>query len=203
MKKIIALAMAAVASLSLFTSCGTGKGAATSATQSKSANPFGETFDVPCAIFDTREKFAATGIYKGSSNQKGECHKYALENAKALIRAKYHHTYKGMISDYSSTIGNNRGNDITTKMEQAGDQVINAVLNDALESCFKFGAVQDDGMVECYVAIEIYKDELANKVTKKVADVLTKDEKLEIRFQEEEFRKKMEERMANYKDEHQ
>lgn len=158
---------------------------------------------MPCAIYDTREKFAATGIYKGSSNQKGECHKFALENAKSLIRAKYHHTYKGMISDYSSTIGNNRGNDISTKLEQAGDQVINAVLNDALETCTKFGAVQDDGMVECYVAIEIYKDELANKVTKKVADVLTKDEKLEIRFQEEEFRKKMEERMANYKDEHQ
>lgn len=162
--------------------------------------PFGEVYSMPCEIHDTKEKFAATGIYKGSSNQKGECHLNAIANAKAIIREKYRHAYKGMISDYSSTIGNNRGNDISTKLERAGDVVIEAVLNDAYEVCSKFSSVQDDGMIECYVSIEIYKDELADKVSKQVANVLTDDEKLKINFQEEEYRKRMEERMMNYKE---
>lgn len=162
--------------------------------------PFGEVYSMPCEIHDTKEKFAATGIYKGSSNQKGECHLNAIANAKAIIREKYRHAYKGMISDYSSTIGNNRGNDISTKLERAGDVVIEAVLNDAYEVCSKFSSIQDDGMIECYVSIEIYKDELADKVSKQVANVLTDDEKLKINFQEEEYRKRMEERMMNYKD---
>ncbi len=157
---------------------------------------------MPCGEFhDTKEKFAATGIYRGSSYQKGQCHLNAIANAKAVIREKYHHSYQGMISDYSSTIGNNRGNDIATKLERAGDVVINAILNDAFEVCTKFSAVQDDGMIECYVAIEIYKEEIAEKVSKQVADVLTKEEKEQINFNEYNYRKQMEERMKNYKEE--
>lgn len=180
----------------LFASCGTQK----QAVKAPSNAPFGEVYDMPCSIHDTREKFAATGIYKGSSNQKGECHLNAIANAKALIREKYRHAYKGMISDYSSTTGSNRGNDIATKLERAGDAVIEMVLNDAYEVCTKFSGVQDDGMVECYVAIEIFKDELADKVTKKVADVLSKDEKIQIEFKEDEFRKKMESRFMDFKE---
>lgn len=180
----------------LFISCGTQKQAVKSAPTA----PFGEVYDMPCSIHDSREKFAATGIYKCSSNQKGECHLNAIANAKALIREKYRHAYKGMISDYSSTSGNNRGNDIVTKLERAGDAVIEMVLNDAYEVCTKFSNVQDDGMIECYVAIEIYKDELADKVAKKVANVLTDEEKMKIDFKEDEYRKRMEERMMNFEE---
>lgn len=186
-------------SATLFTSCGTQK----EAVKKAPAAPFGEVWEMPCSIHDSKEKFAATGIYKGSSNQKGECHLNAIANAKALIREKYRHAYRGMISDYSSTIGNNRGNDISTKLERAGDAVIEMVLNDAYEVCTKFSAVQDDGMIECYVAIEIYKDDLANRVAKKVADVLTDEEKMKIEFKESEFRNRVEERMKNFSEDKQ
>ena len=56
-------------------------------------------------------------------------------------------------------------------------------------------------MVECYVAIEIYKEELAEKVSKKVADILTDEEKERINFNEYNYRKEMEERMNKYKEE--
>ena len=164
-------------------------------------NPFGQTFSLPCAIKDTRDKFAATGIYRGSSYQKGQCHIEAIANAQAVIREKYHHAYNGMISDYSASIGNNRGNDITNKMERAGDRVLDMMLNDAMEVCSQFSEVYDDGMVECYVAIEIDKGELSTNVSKQVADVLTQEEKDRIRFDEYNFRKEMEERMKNYKEE--
>lgn len=178
-------------------SCGTQKQIA----NAQPKNPFGQTYSLPCNVKDTRDKFAATGIYRGSSYQKGQCHIEAIANAQAVIREKYHHTYNGMISDYSATIGNNRGNDISTKMERAGDRVLDMMLNDAMEVCSQFSEVFDDGMIECYVAIEIDKGELANKVAKQVNDVLTQDEKDRIRFDEYNFRKEMEERMKNYKEE--
>ncbi len=182
----------------LISSCGGSKNATGTA---RDKNPFGRTYKMPCGdYFDTKEKFAATGIYRGSSYQKGEVHIQALENAKAVIRSKFHHVYKGMISDYSSSIGNNRGNDISAKMERAGDAVLDLVLNDTYEKCIEWGRVEDDGHIECYVAIEIEKGELASKVSKKVADVLTEDEKNKIKFDEYNYRKQMEERMKAYND---
>lgn len=194
--------MAATALVVTLSSCGGAKQVVGGQAQ-KSQNPFGETFSVPCEVYDTKSDFAATGIYRGSSYQKGECQLNALENAKQMVYAKYHHVYNGMISNYSSSIGNNRGNDISTKLERAGDQVVKAILNDIYAECVKFSAVADDGMIECYVAIKVPKGEIAEKVSKKVADVLTEDEKEKINFNEYNYRKQMEERMKNYKEEKQ
>ena len=80
---------------------------------------------------------------------------------------------------------------------------MDVILNDAMAVCQKFSAVQADGMIECYVAIKIPKGEIAEKVARKVADVLTDEEKEEIGFQEYNYRKQMEERMKNYKAENQ
>ena len=198
MKKIIYVIVAS-AMLLLNSSCGSKQNVVGQTSQN--AAPFGEVYSMPCGnVKDTPEKFAAVGIYRGSSYQKGECHLNAIANAQAIIREKYHHAYKGMISNYNSTIGNNRGNDIATKLERAGDVILDAMLNDAYEVCTKFSNVFDDGMIECYVGIEIPKGELAEKVSKKVADVLTDEEKDKINFNEYNYRKQMEERMRNYKD---
>lgn len=172
--------------------------------QPNGGNPFvGGAYEAPCQVLDTKDHFAATGIYRGSSMQMGELQKYAQRNAISIIREKFHHSYKGMVSEYSSSIGNNRGNDIANKIESAGDQIIDIMLNDAYASCVKYSSVFDDGTVQCYVAIEIPKGEIAEKVSKKVADVLTEDEKEKINFNEYNYRKQMEERMKNYKEEKQ
>ena len=191
MKKMNFLVAIATVCVCFLSGCNASKNVAVQ-NNTRGGNPFGETFALPCA---------ATGVYRGSSYQKGECILNALENAKQQVYAKYHHSYKGMISNYSSTVGNNRGNDIATKLERAGDQVMDVILNDAMAACRRFGQVQDDGMIECYVAIKIPKGEIAEKVAKKVADVLTDEEKEEIGFQEYNYRKQMEERMKNYKEE--
>lgn len=195
MKKIFFLATFAIA----IAACGTPKNVPTQ-NLAKSTAPFGETYSLPCEVFDTDDEFAATGIYRGSSYQKGECQLNALENAKQIVYAKYHHAYNGMISNYSSTIGNNRGNDISTKLQRAGDQVVKAVLNDIKACCVKFSGVQEDGMIECYIGIKVPKQALAAQVAKTVADVLTADEKMQINFEEDQYRKQMEERFAAYKE---
>ena len=195
MKKTMILAVAAIA----LAACGAPKNVPAQA-QTKTAAPFGETYSLPCEVYDTNDEFAATGIYRGSSYQKGECQLDALENAKQLVYAKYHHAYNGMISNYSSTIGNNRGNDIATKLQRAGDQVVKAVLNDIQACCIKFSGVQEDGMIECYVGIKVPKQAIAAQVAKTVADVLTPDEKMQINFEEDQYRKQMEARFNEYKE---
>lgn len=186
----------------LVSSCGTTKKTTTQSLVSSASNsPFGEVYSMPCEVYDTDTEFAATGIYRGSSYQKGECQLNALENAKQLVYAKFKHTYNGMVSNYSNSIGNNRGNDIETKLERSGDQVVKAILNDIQASCIKFSGVQADGSIECYVAIKVSKRVIADQVTKSISDNLTLDEKNRINFNEYNYRKEMEERMKNYREE--
>lgn len=196
MKKVLILTAIAMTMIS----CGAAKTAVVQA-QPQNTAPFGEVYSMPCEVYDTPEEFAATGIYRGSSYQKGECQLNALENAKQLVYAKYHHSYNGMISNYSSSFGSNRGNDIKTKLQRVGDAVIEAMLNDIQACCVKFSGVQDVGMVECYVAIKVPKQALAAKVAKTVADVLSPEEKEEINFEEYQYRKLMEQRFNEYKEE--
>lgn len=200
MKKITVLAASAL--VAVLCSCGGSKQVAESGA-TKSENPFGETYEAPCQVYDTKDNFAATGIYRGSSMQRAELEDNAQELAKRLIRGKFSHSYKGMISDYSSTIGNNRGNDINTKLERAGDQILDIVMNDIAAKCIRFSKVFDDGTQECYVAIEVPKEVIAEKVARQVADVLTEEEKEKINFNEYNYRKQMEERLRNYKEEQQ
>ena len=197
MKKYIILMVVAMVA----TACGAQKRVpAQTQVSSQSSAPFGEVYSPPCEVYDTDNEFAATGIYRGSSYQKGECQLNALENAKQLVYAKYHHAYNGMISNYSSTIGNNRGNDIATKLQRAGDQVVKVVLNDIQACCIKFSSVQEDGMIECYVGIKVPKQAIAAQVAKTVAEVLTPDEKMQINFEEDQYRKQMEQSFNDYKE---
>lgn len=200
MKKMNFIAVIAMMVVAL-TACGSKKQVAQSSALSGGANPFGVTVAPPCEIYDTPTEFAATGIFRGSANQKQEVHKNALLNAQEIIRLKMKHAYKGMVSDYSSSVGNNKGNDIERKMTSAGDRIIDAIINETSENCLRFGEVQADGHLECYVSIKISKQEVAQKVAQEVQDKLTQEEKDRIGFNEQEYRKQMEQRFQQYKDE--
>ncbi len=196
MNFIAVIAMMVVA----LTACGSKKQVAQSSVPSGGANPFGVTVAPPCEIYDTPTEFTATGIFRGSANQKQEVHKNALLNAQEIVRLKMKHVYKGMVSDYSSSVGNNKGNDIERKMNSAGDRIIDAIVNETAENCLRFGEVQSDGHLECYVSIKISKQEVAQKIAQEVQDKLTQDEKDRIGFNEQEYRKQMEQRFQQYKE---
>lgn len=198
MKKTFFSIAAVVIVAVLNISCGTQNQLAK---QNKAGSPFGDVYEAPCTVYDTNEEFAATGIYRGSMNQKGEVHKYALQNAQSIIRMKIKHAYKGMVSDYSSSIGNNAGNDIEAKVTMAGDQIIDAVVNNTAECCVKYGSVADDGHIECYVAIKIAKNDLSEKIAKEVSNKLSDEEKMRINFNEALYREQMNKRFEQYKEE--
>ena len=163
-------------------------------------NPFGQTYSTPCEIYDSPSEFTANGIFTGSSRQMGEVQKYALENAQEIVRLKMKHAYKGMVSDYSSTHGNDKGNTLEKKISSAGDRIIDAVVNETMESCKSWSKIDDAGQITCYVAIRIPKADLAAKVAKEVQNQLTPDEKTRIDFDVSVYRKQMEERFKQFQE---
>ncbi len=168
----------------------------------KTQNPFGETFEAPCQVYDTKQDFAASTSFRGSSMQRNEVQKGALLAAQELIRLKMQHAYKGMVSEYSASVGNNRGNDVERKMTSAGDRIIDAIINETMQSCTRWSEIYDDGDIECYIAIEISKEETARRISQEVKDHLTQDEKDRIGFNEEVYREKMQKRFEEYQETH-
>lgn len=193
--KVKLFLMGMALSIALMTaSCGMHKQTA----QSNSTNPFGDTYEAPCQELDSETEFGATGIYKCSAAQKGDAQMYALQNAQQIVRMKMQHAYKGMVSNFSQSHGGNAGNDVQSKMTIAGDQAIDAIINDTRATCVKFSGIDERGDIECYVGIRISKQELAKRVSERVSNALSDDEKLRIGFNEKKYREDMEARFKAF-----
>jgi hypothetical protein len=82
-------------------------------------------------------------------------------------------------------------------VERAGTQIIDRIINDTKATCGpKFSSVDDKGDVICFIGIKISKKQLATAIT----DHVSKDEELKIRFNEQEFRKRMDENFKKFKE---
>ncbi len=190
MKK--SLMLVALVATVLMTACNSSKKVA-----DPKNSPFGDVYEMPATEIDTEEYFGATGIAYGPQNRMDVLQTTALTNAQNIIRQKMSHAYKGAIDDYSNYMGNSVGNDAVNKVERAGTQVIDAIIGETQASKGPlFSAVDDKGNVTCYVGIRIYKKTISDKV----AERLSKDEELKIRFDEEQFRKRMEESFEKFKE---
>lgn len=193
MKKIFVMAVMAAA---LLASCGTQK-QVVMASNSRSASPFGDVFEVPAAENDTEEYFGATGIASGSKARMGDLQLDALANAQNMIRQKMKHAYKGAVDDYMVRFGNNAGSDIQSKLERGGTQIIDVIVNETQASKGPlFSNVDEKGNVTCYIGIRISKKTMADKI----ADYVSEDEELKIRFQESQFRQRMKESFKEFKE---
>ena len=199
-KNIFFSVIALVAGMCVMTSCGGSSKQVAQPTPQRVAeavNPFaGGVYEAPGFEPDTEEYFAALGIANGPQTRMDVLQLSALTNAQNVVRQKLKHAYKGIVSDYSNYIGNNAGSDAQVHVERAGDQIIDAVVNDTRAQSLKFSGVDEKGHVSCYCGIRIYKKQLADKI----ADVVSEDEELKIRFKEQEFRKYMQEKFKEYKE---
>lgn len=188
--------LATMVAMMFLVSCGTTK-PATVANNTHSGSPFGDVYEVPAAEHDTDDYFGATGIASGPKARMDVLQMAALTNAQNIVRQKMQHAYKGAIDDYSSYIGNNAGSDAVNKVERAGTQIIDAIVNDTQATKGPmFSAVDEKGNVTCYVGIRVSKKAIAEKIT----DYVSEDEELKIRFKEDQFRQKMEENFKKFKE---
>jgi hypothetical protein len=162
-----------------------------------STNPFGgETYSMPTFEPDTEDFFAASGIAEGPRQRMDVLQQEALTNAQNVIRQKMKHAYQGMISDYSNYMGINANSDAAIKVERGGNQIIDVVVNETMARDVKFSGVDDKGHVTCFVGIRIYKKSIADKI----ADQISKDDELKLRFNEDQYRKYMQEKFKEYKE---
>lgn len=199
MKKFFILT-AAVATMAL-TSCGLSKQTAQNtigASKPVSVNPFGETYSAPITGYNTNdESFGAIGIAYGSRFRVAELQTLAMTNAQNLIRQQMAHAYRGAITDYMNAVGNNNGTDIESKIERAGTQLINTMVNEVKNSSEpKFSGIDEKGNMTVYIGIRVSKKEFINRV----ADNVSNDEELRIRFKEDQFRKSMEQEFEKFKE---
>lgn len=195
MKKNLFIMVAFVAGVSVLTSCGGTSKQVVAPTQA--VNPFASgAYSAPGFEPDTDEYFAGWGTANGPQTRMDVLQLSALTNAQNAVRQKLKHAYKGMVSDYSNYIGNNNGSDAQIHVERAGDQIIDAVVNETQAKTLNFSGVDDKGRLNCYIGIRIYKKQLADKI----ADAVSEDEELKIRFKEQEFRKYMQEKFKEYKE---
>ena len=202
MRKIFTFAAVLCAAM-MMVSCGASKKAATTyapAAPQASNNPFGDVYEAPCAEFDTPEYFAATGIAVGAKARMADLQRLALANAQQIIRQKMEHAYKGAVADYLNSVGTNAGTDVESKLEAGGDQIMDLIVNETSATCGpKYSGVDDKGNVTCFIGIRIPKKALAETIVENVADNVSDDEELKIRFKEDEFRKRTLENFERFK----
>lgn len=194
MKNLFLMATMVVAMV--LSACGGQQMVVQNNTSNKSGNPFGETYEMPAAEYDTDDSFGATGISSGPKMRMDVIQKASLANAQELVRQKMKHAYKSMLSNYSNYIGTNAGADAERKMEDGGDQIIDVIVNDTKATKVVWSAVDDKGNITCYTGIRVDKKVMADAIS----DFVSEDEELKIRFKEELFRKKMNEALKNYKE---
>lgn len=183
-----------------FVSCGSNKQATQSyesARTKPTTNPFGGDFySMPTFEPDTEEYFAASGTANGARERMDVLQQAALANAQNIIRQKMKHAYQGMVSNYSNYMGMNSKSDAVTKIEQGGNQIIDGIVNETMARDIKFSGVDEKGNVTCFVSIRIYKKQMADKI----ADQISQDEELKLRFNEDQYRKYIQEKLKEYKD---
>ena len=199
MKRIFLLT--AIMATLTFASCGLSKQTTQNtigAHQEVSVNPFGKTYEAPVTGYNTTdEAFGALGIAYGSRYRIAELQTLAMTNAQNLIRQQMAHAYRGAITDYMNAVGNNNGTDIESKIERAGTQLINTMVNEVKNSSEpKFSGIDEKGNLTVYIGIRVSKKEFINRV----ADNVSNDEELRIRFKEDQFRKSMEKEFEKFKE---
>lgn len=144
-------------------------------------------YDLPCHESDTDEYFAAVGVARGSAYRMDVLQTSALTNAQNSVRQRLQHLYKGVIADYSNDIGLNKGSNMQNKVERAGTQVIDRMVNDTRVVCGpKFTPEDERGETKCFVGIRINVKQLVNAI----ANEITRDDELRVRFDEAKFREK-------------
>ena len=160
MKTNLFIVMALVAGISVMTSCGSQKTvvAQTPAATSNPSftSPFGPTTQTPLFRPSDKDYWYEVGMASGPRARMGQIRIAALRNGQQLIREEMKHAYKGMVSEYSNSIGNNGGTDFEEKAEAAGDKIIDVIVNNT-DPIDEQSNMDEKGIVTFYRLIRISK----------------------------------------------
>jgi len=146
---------------------------------------------MPCAEFgkDTKDYYAGVGVGENTNMQAARI--AALEGAKDIVKRKIGGLVTGLSADYSRVMtGGAAQNDVQNIIEGEMYTTLNKMLNDAEQVCEKMYKT-NSGTYQAHIAIKISKEELIDKT----ATALSQNDKLEMEFNRDQFRKWMREHM--------
>ena len=180
----------------LLASCGGNKQVVQS--ERRYTNPFeGGAFDVPCAVYDDDEYFAATGFARGSFARQGELQRLALSNGQEMVAQKIRHAVQGQITSYFESTGSNEATDIDANTESKIVSDIMTIVNNTSHCCLKFSGVDEKGNTTCYIGIKVEKQVIADAVTEN----LSQSKKDDIRRRSDEFAPHLTKGLKEYREE--
>ena len=163
----------------------------------KAVKESGETLiEVYCSgpeFFANAEYFRANQV--GESVDQATAKKKALSNARADLASSVETTIKGVIDNYVNSRELNNIEEAEERFESLTREVINQKLTGVKTICEKTTKT-DDGKYKTYVALELAGDELMNAMN----DRLSKDAKLKIDYDYEQFKKTFDEEMKKFEE---
>lgn len=145
----------------------------------------GVSVSLPClsSSIDDDDYYRDLGI--GTHLNPQMARKAAVKAAQSMIKERLNGIVKGISKDYSGIVSGQAPSDkVQGIIEGEFTTVIEKMLNDADKTCEDLVKLED-GNYRSYYAIQIFKKELVNKV----ADALSQEQELEIKFNREQFRK--------------
>ena len=163
----------------------------------KAVKESGETLiEVYCSgpeFFANAEYFRANQV--GESVDQATAKKKALSNARADLASSVETTIKGVIDNYVNSRELNNIEEAEERFESLTREVINQKLTGVKTICEKTTKT-DDGKYKTYVALELAGDELMNAMNER----LSKDAKLKIDYDYEQFKKTFDEEMKKFEE---
>ncbi|MBR4535350.1 MAG: hypothetical protein IKO62_01685 [Bacteroidales bacterium] len=151
---------------------------------------------MPCGDFgkDTKDFYAGVGVGENTNMQAARI--AALEGAKDIVKRKIGGQVTGLSADYSRVMtGGAAQNDVQNIIEGEMYTTLNKMLNDAEQACEKMYKT-NSGTYQAHIAIKISKEELIDKT----ATALSQNDKLEMEFNREQFRKWMKQHLQDEKE---
>lgn len=142
----------------------------------------GKEISIPCsdAEFHSDQKFFR-GTGTGTSQDMSTAKNKASIDANSNLAGSINRTIKTVTDRYTNDRQIGENSEFEQKFEQLTRDVVNQELNNVSTICSK--SFTKDGKFSFYVAVEVAKDELLNKIK----DKISKDQKLQLDYDKMKF----------------
>ena len=170
-------------------------GNANTVKEGMSKKPIEQTNSQPCWMGDTKDYFAASGriaIQAGGDNESN----YTIEVNKLLntlrqqVKQKVGGKYTAIMRDYFDQLDVDANSAVASHIESAGEEAIDAYLNETKEACRQLSEPNDVGKQYIYIGITVSKEKLAEAMINGVKESKTipNDVRDRVRQNEQNFR---------------
>jgi hypothetical protein len=143
-------------------------------------------------FFSNDEFFRSSGL--GESMDQSTARRKAMNDARGALASSINTTIKATTDNYVNSREFNNKEEVQERFEGLTREVVNQELNGIKTICQKAVRVTANGNYKYYVALELSGEKLLGAMNER----LSKDERLRIDYDYEQFKKTFEQEMQNF-----